>query len=70
MDEDIKYEEIFHGFKARINEGILMRRWSLIRTDNKTTKGWYLIQWVSKPYTLQEDTNTMKYDQLQTSVSE
>ena len=39
MDEDIKYEEIFHGFKARINEGILMRRWSLIRTDNKTTKG-------------------------------
>ena len=40
---------------ARTSEKILSTMYSTMRTDDEQTDGYYVVQWKSEPYTLQED---------------
>ena len=38
-----------------MSEKILTTMYGSMRTDDKSTDGYYVLQWTSEPYTLQED---------------
>ena len=38
-----------------MSEKILTTMYRSMRTDDKSTDGYYVLQWTSEPYTLQED---------------
>ena len=54
-DEEKIYETILHGIEARMNERILIGTFGAMRTDDEATQGYYLIKWITEPYTIQED---------------
>ena len=54
-DEVAIYETILHGIEARINEWILIETFGAMRTDDEDTQGYYLVEWITESYTVQED---------------
>ena len=54
-DEEAIYETILHGIEARMNERILIGTFGAMRTDDEATQGYYLVKWITEPYTVQED---------------
>ena len=61
-DEEKVYETILHGKGASfmiVNVGAM-------RTNDEATQGYYLVKWITKPYTLQENT-VKKGEELQRS---
>ena len=54
-DEEAIYEIILHGIEARMNERILIGTFGAIRTDDEATQGYYLVKWITEPYTVLED---------------
>ena len=54
-DEESIYETILHGIEVRMNERILIGTFDAMKTDDETTQGYYLVKWITEPYTVQED---------------
>ena len=54
-NEEAIYEIMLHGIEARMNERILIENFGAMRTDDEATQGYYLVKWITKPYTVQED---------------
>ena len=54
-DEEKIYNTILHGIEARMNERILIGTFGAMRTDDEATQGYYLVKWITEPYTIQED---------------
>ena len=50
---------------ARINERILIGTFGAMRTNDKATQGYYLVKWITEPYTVQEDTVMMRVEPQQ-----
>ena len=50
-----------------MNEQILIWTFGAMRTNNKTTQGYYLVKWITEPYTVQENT-VMKEIEPQQSI--
>ena len=38
-----------------MNERILIGTFGAMRTDDEATQGYYLVKWITEPYTIQED---------------
>ena len=55
-EEENFYEIILHGVEARVNKLILVGMFGAMITNNKATQEYYLVEWMSGPYTVQENT--------------
>ena len=55
-DEEKVYETILHGIETRTNERILIGTFGAMRTNDEATLGYYLVKWITEPYTIQENT--------------
>ena len=55
-EEEKVYEIILYGIEARINEIVLIRNFSAMRTNDEATQRCDLVKWITEPYTVQEDT--------------
>ena len=53
-DEEAIYETILHGIEARMNERVLIGTFGAMKTDDEATQGYYLVKWITEPYTVQE----------------
>ena len=51
-DEDMEYEEIRHDIQARINEQIMIGKFSAMRTDDQSTCCYYLRKFLTNTYTV------------------
>ena len=49
------YEIILYGIKVWTNERILKGKFGATRTNDKAMQGYYLIEWLSESYTVQEN---------------
>ena len=49
------FKTILRGFETRMSEKILTTMYGAMRPDDEITDGYYVVQWTSEPYTLQED---------------
>ena len=54
-EDEKNYETILHGIEARMNKRILIGTFGVMRTDDEATQGYYLVKWITQPYTVQED---------------
>ena len=54
-DKEAIYETILHGIDSRMNEQILIETFGAMRTDDQATQEYYLVKWITEPYTVQED---------------
>ena len=52
-DEDETYAAILHWIEARIHERIPIGTFGAMRTNYEATRGYYLVKWISEPYTVQ-----------------
>ena len=68
-DEEAIYETILHGIEARMNTWILIGNFGAMRTDDEATQGYYLVKWITKPYTVQEDTIMKGIEPQQTTFA-
>ena len=55
-DEEEVYETILHGIEARMNERILIGTFGAMKTNDEAPQGYYLVKWITEPYTAQEGT--------------
>ena len=55
-DEEKEYETIVHGIEARIIKRILIGTFSAMRTSDEATQWYFLLKWITEPYTVQENT--------------
>ena len=53
--EDEAFKTILRRVATRMSEKILTTMYVAMRTDDDSTDGYYILQWTSEPYTLQED---------------
>ena len=53
--DDETFKIILRGLQTRMGEKILTTMYGTIRTDDERTDGYYVLQWTSEAYTLQED---------------
>ena len=53
--EDEAFRTILRGVETRMSEKILSTVYGAIRTDDESANGYYVLQWTTEPYTLQED---------------
>ena len=49
------FKTVLRGVETRISEKILITMYESMRTDDESTDGYYILQWRSESYTLQED---------------
>ena len=61
-DKDKVYEAILYGIKSRMNEWILIRTFGSMGTDDKTTRGYYLVKCLSELYIVQESIITKRFE--------
>ena len=61
-EKDVEaFESILRGVEKRISEKKLTTMYCAMRTDDEITDGYYIIQWTSIIYTLQEDKEMKRY---------
>ena len=53
--DDEAFKIIIRGGETRMSEKLLTTMYGNIRIDDESTDGYYVLQWTSEPYTLQED---------------
>ena len=53
--DDEAFKTILRGVETRMSEKILTTMYGATRTDDESTDGYYVLQWISEPCTLQED---------------
>ena len=53
--DDEVFKTILTGVETKTNEKILTTMYGAMRTDDESTDGYYVLQWTSEPYTIQED---------------
>ena len=46
---------MLRGVETRMREKVLTTMYRAMRTNDESTDGYYVLQWTSEPYTLQED---------------
>ena len=46
---------MLRGVETRMSEKVLTTMYRAMRTNDESTDGYYVLQWTSEPYTLQED---------------
>ena len=63
------YEIILHGIEARMNEQILTGTFDVMITNNEATQGYYLVEWLTEPYSVQENTIMKGVDPSHTPFS-
>ena len=56
------YEITLYGIEGKMNERILIGISSTMRNNNEATQGCYLGEWISEPYTVQENTVMKGFD--------
>ena len=59
--DDEAFRTILRGVETRMSEKILSTMYGAVRTDDESTDGYYILQWTSEPYTLQEDKEMRGY---------
>ena len=52
-----------------MSEKILSTMYGAIRTDDESSDGYYVLQWTSEPYTLQEDKDMEGYSPITTAYA-
>ena len=62
-EEEKVYEIILHGIEAGINKRILIGNFGAMRTNDEATQGYYLVKWITEPYTVQGDTDMLGWSQ-------
>ena len=65
-DQDRVYRSILHVIEARMNKRILIEMFEETIIDDEATQGYYIVKWVSEPYTVQENTIMKGAETLQT----
>ena len=68
-DEEKVYETILHGIEARMHERILIEPFGAMRTNDEATQEYYLVKWITEPYTVQEDTIMKGVESQQTAFA-
>ena len=68
-DEENIYETILRGIEARMNNRILIGTFGAMRMDDEATQGYYLVKWITEPYTVQEDITMKRVEPQQTTFS-
>ena len=63
------YEIILHGIEARMNEWILTGTFDVMITNNEATQGYYLVEWLTEPYSVLENTIMKGVDPSHTPFS-
>ena len=53
--ENEAFKTILRDVETSISEKIITTMYGEMRTDDDNTDGYYVLQWTSEPYTLQED---------------
>ena len=59
--DDEVFKTILRGVETRMSEKILTAMYAVIRTDDESTDGYYVLQWVSEPYILQKEKEIESY---------
>ena len=68
-EEEKVYEITLHGIEARINENIFIGTFGAMRTNDEATQGYYLVKWITEPYTVQDNTIMMGVEQQQSAFA-
>ena len=66
-EDDEAFGAILKGVETRISEKLLNTMSDAMKTDEESTNIYYVVQWTSEPYILQEDKETKAYIQLVTA---
>ena len=61
---DEVFGTILRGVETRMSKKILVTIFDATRIDDESTDGYYIVQWTSESYTLQEDKEERGYIQL------
>ena len=67
--EDEAFRTILRGVETRMSEKILSTMYGAIRTNDESADGYYLLQWTTEPYTLQEDKEMQDYLPITTAYA-
>ena len=60
-NDDEAFKTILRGVEIRMSEKILTAIYAVIKTDDESADGYYVLQWVSEPYMLQKDKEMESY---------
>ena len=69
LKEKNLYETILHRIDARMNNRILVGTFGAMKTNDDATQGYYLVEWLSESYTVQDNTVIKGVDPQQTSFT-
>ena len=67
--EDEAFRTILRGVETRMSEKILSIMYGAIRTNDESADGYYVLQWTTEPYTLQEDKEMQGYLPITTAYA-
>ena len=49
------FKTVLKGVEARMSDNIISNMYGVMRIDDEQTVGYYIVQWISEPYTQQEN---------------
>ena len=67
--EDEAFKTILGGVETSMSEKILSTMYGAIRTDDESADEYYILQWTSEPYKLQEDKEMQGYSPITTAYA-
>jgi hypothetical protein len=64
LDVEEAKKEVLEGVAARMAEQIECNNYGAVMTEDEATHGYYLVEWTSEPYALQEETDEFREGEL------
>ena len=61
LKDDEAFKTILRGVERIMNEKLQTTIYRSMRIDDEIIDGYYILQWISEPYTLQEDKEMEEY---------